>query len=313
MFALGALPLKVNGLGTGAVQLGARLADIGFRHDAGLVLVFRQLQRTCIGGHGGVEQTHLLIQHTQLQVALGQFRLQAQAHGGQIGGAGLEAGIARLQAAAQFAPHIQLPGRIQAEVIALGDLRGVGTTDADAIAGAQGAATTALPRPLNAGTARQGRIKRCSGAAEQGAGLAILRLGSRQILVGDIQLADQLIQLGVAIQLPPGVAQLLIAWRGSFPAGGFLELRRNSRVRALIIGANGASAEQQCGTEQAQTAKGQASHCRISIVTPAPAARVWRGHASGAAPSDAGGRGTDTPRAWCRGSAVGCRSGHRRW
>ncbi|MNF03863.1 hypothetical protein D3C80_2032640 [compost metagenome] len=61
MFQLGALPPQVDGLGFGAAQLGQRLADVGFGHDAGVVLVFSEVQRTRIGGHGGIEQALLII------------------------------------------------------------------------------------------------------------------------------------------------------------------------------------------------------------------------------------------------------------
>ena len=55
MLQLRTLPFQVDGLSLSAFQLGQRLADIGFRHDAGVVLVFREFQRAFIGRHSGIE------------------------------------------------------------------------------------------------------------------------------------------------------------------------------------------------------------------------------------------------------------------
>ncbi len=242
MLQLSALPLQVDGLGLGTLELGGGLAHVGFRHDAGAVLVLGQAQRARIGGDRGIEQARLLVEHPQLQVVLHQFALQAQARGGEICGTGLELGTTGLQATAQLAPDIQFPRRAEAQVIALADAR---------CAGAAVRPRGALPRTRDPGATGQCRVEAGPGAAHQRARLAVLSLGRRQVLVGQLQALDQRVQLGIAVQGPPVAARQGIGRGRRGPALDLLELYRCGQFGALIVRAEGAARQQPEQQDQA--------------------------------------------------------------
>ncbi len=63
MFHLRPLPAQVDGLGLGALELRLRLGDVGFRHDAGPILVLGQAQRACVSRDGLVEQALMFVDH----------------------------------------------------------------------------------------------------------------------------------------------------------------------------------------------------------------------------------------------------------
>jgi hypothetical protein len=62
-------------------------------------------------------------------------------------------------------------------------------------------------------------------AAHQGLGLAVLGFGLRHGLVGAVEALDQVIELAIAVDLPPGAAGEA-SRIGLAPALGLLELRR---------------------------------------------------------------------------------------
>ncbi|VVO45231.1 hypothetical protein PS720_06467 [Pseudomonas fluorescens] len=124
VFQLGTLPDQVDQAGLGGLQLGLRLGHRLLAGHTGAVLVFGHLQGALVGLQGGLQQTCLFIHDAQLQVALHQFRLLAQAHCRQVCRAGFGAGLVGFQATAQLAPDVRLPAHAQ--------LRVEGVTDAAA-------------------------------------------------------------------------------------------------------------------------------------------------------------------------------------
>ena len=85
--------------------------------DAAGVTVFGPVEDFFEGGRFIVQEAFLLIQGAQLEIALGQGGLGAQAHPLQVGGAGLGAGLAGLHAAAHLAPDVQFPGGVEVQQV----------------------------------------------------------------------------------------------------------------------------------------------------------------------------------------------------
>jgi len=212
--------------------------------DAGAVLVFGHLQGALVGVQRGLQQPGLLIHDAQLQVALHQLRLLAQAHRGQVRRAGFGAGLFGFQAPAQLAPDIGFPAHAQLRVEGVADAA-AGTAEAG-VAAAGALAGAGFP---DAQVHR--RVKRPTGTAHQRLGLAEARFGLGDGLVGVVQPDHEVIELTVAVQLPPGATGQRIARRSLAPALGLLELRRLDDLRARVVGADGASAEQHPAEHQA--------------------------------------------------------------
>ncbi|MCY1401635.1 hypothetical protein D9M71_167580 [compost metagenome] len=284
------LVLEVDRLGFGALELGGGLGHVGAGDDAGLVLVLGQLQRPLITGDGRFQQALLGIQHAQLQVVLRQLRLQAEARGGEVGGAGLHVRGVGFQLAAQLAPQVDFPVHAQARVITLGHATAAGAGDRGAIGQAHGAVATALSRAGLAGIGGHRGEERGAGTTGERLGLAVLgdRLG--QGLVGLFQAQLQVIEGGVAVQLPPAATLLQVRRARQGPAFGMLELRGHALLRALVVRAYGAAAEQQAGKGQGHGAtqgfqgSGSGVHRGVSraasVRTPRQRLKRWRRRSS---------------------------------
>ncbi len=247
---LGTLVLQVDGLGLGAFQLGAGLGHVGPGDDAGAVFVLGHLQRTLVGRHRVVEQADLFVHHPQLQVVLRQLRLLAEAHRGEVGGAGMQARLVGLQLPAQLAPEVDLPTDTEAGRVTVADRTGTtAAAHSGAVGQAHGAVAAALAAAGLAHVAGDRREERRPRAAHQRLGLAELRHRLGQGLAGTFQVHLQVVQGLVAVQLPPGAALEHVARLGAAPAFGFLEFGGHRQVRSLVVGADGAAAE---GGDQGQ-------------------------------------------------------------
>ncbi|MNL16012.1 hypothetical protein D3C87_1370330 [compost metagenome] len=259
VFELGALPDQVDHVRFGTLELRLRLGHRVLAGHTGTVLVFGHFQGTSIRLDRRLQQPLLLVDHPQLQVVLHQFRLLAQAHRRQIGKTGLGIRGVGFKTPAQFAPDVRFPTD--------SGLSRVGVTNT---AGRTGQAGTAAACALAGAVFAQGQVhrgeKRAPGTAHQRLGLTVLGFGLGDGLVGAVELLDQAIELLIAVQLPPRTAGQGVAWTGLTPTRRFLVLRRFRRLRALVIRADGAGAEQSCAQRQAQQPRASGSDQRCSQV-----------------------------------------------
>ncbi len=239
MLVLAALPVQVDGLRARAFQLRARHRHVGLAGHADLIAVLRELQGFFIGGHGGVEQALLLVQHAQLQIGLHQRCLRAQPGRAQVGQAGGGAGFRGLDAAAHAAPDVQLPADAAGQRILVGYVA----------AGTGG--RTALPAVAATAHARaraHGRIKARARAAHQAKRLPVVCLGLRNGLVRGVQTVHQAVQRGVVVNRPPRAAIGFVARLRGLPAGhldlAFLVGGAHVERRTLVVGPDRARAQQ---------------------------------------------------------------------
>jgi hypothetical protein len=107
----------------GVGELGLRLQQVGFRRDAGVEAVLRDLQHALEAFGGGVEQRLFGVCLAQREVVDRQLALRRQARGGQVGGAGLQVGGGAVSAGAQLAPDVRLPAGADVGAILVAGLR----------------------------------------------------------------------------------------------------------------------------------------------------------------------------------------------
>ncbi|MCY1427505.1 hypothetical protein D9M71_433540 [compost metagenome] len=231
------------------MRLGYRILA---RHP-GAVLVLGHGQRALIGRDRGFEQAFLLVHHPQLQVVLHQFRSQAQANRRHVGQACLGTGLIGGQAVTQLAPQVGLPADPKAGAVSVADAA-AGVTQARA--GTAGALAGAVLASAQVDAGEQ----RTTGAAHQRLGLTVLGFGLGDGLVAGVELFDQVVQLGITVQLPPGTTGQGVGRIGLGPASSMLERHRFRRLRALVVRAQGAGAEHrqaQAGGQQARATGAQ--------------------------------------------------------
>jgi hypothetical protein len=113
---LRALDAHVDGLGLGGLELGLRLHHVGLGRHPAREPVLGQAEELLEGGDGLVEQLLLSVQGAQLEVVLGQLRLEAQARRLQVSRARLGGGPVRLHPAADPSPDVQFPREIEAQL-----------------------------------------------------------------------------------------------------------------------------------------------------------------------------------------------------
>ena len=235
MLVLRAGDTGVDQLGLRAVELGLRGDDIGFRRHAELCLVGRDAQRTLIRRHGIAQQPRQLVLIAELEIQRCQRRLAGQAGIRQIGGERLGRGGTALHAAADAAPHIQIPACLCLHVVAVvGETAGLAAGDAGA--GAQ--------RGKQSGT----------GLCDQGDGLAIGGFGLCDGLVVDRVACFQRAQRRVVENGPPGAAAGAVGGLGGGPA--FLEGEGHGGGGADVVWADLAGGEE--GGEDQGKARGSA-------------------------------------------------------
>ncbi|VTQ37451.1 Uncharacterised protein [Pseudomonas aeruginosa] len=252
---------------------GAGLGHVGPGDDAGAVFVLGHLQRTLVGRHRVVEQADLFVHHPQLQVVLRQLRLLAEAHRGEVGGAGMQARLVGLQLPAQLAPEVDLPADTEVGRVAGADRARAAAAHRRASRQQHGAVAAALAAAGLAHVAGDRREERRPRAAHQRLGLAELRHRLGQGLVGTFQVHLQVVQGLVAVQLPPGAALEHVARLGAAPAFGFLEFGGHRQVRSLVVGADGAAAE---GGDQGQgKQRGGVFHRGVSSAPSVRTPRFW--------------------------------------
>jgi len=121
MFIQRALGLDVLSRGARRCELGLRARYIEVRSNAAGVTAHRQLQGMLIGGDRVREDLLLFVESAQIEIGVGQTRLQAQAHGGEIGVGGLCGRSACANFIAHPAPQI--------EVVVDADVDGVRSID----------------------------------------------------------------------------------------------------------------------------------------------------------------------------------------
>src|ERR1700735_5337035 len=103
-----ALRLDVLSRGARRCELGLRARYIEVRSNAAGVTAHRQLQGMLIGGDRVREDLLLFIESAQIEVGVGQTRLQAQAYGSEIGVGSLCCRAACADFIAYAAPQIEV-------------------------------------------------------------------------------------------------------------------------------------------------------------------------------------------------------------
>ena len=248
------------------LQLRFCLHDVGARCDADVVLVLRQLQRLLIGGHGVVQQAFLSVGDAQLEIGLRERRVQRQARGLESRRACLRTGDIAIDRAPHAAPQVRLPGSGKRQLERVGRMRGTGAAGAGAAAdhgtaGHDAAAGCAVSsRTRGAWTGGQRRPEACACARHQRGGLAILRLGLFQTLVGYIDLLFQIVERGVPENLPPRTTLDRIRGCGLLPAGVLLVDRRCRQRRFLVIGTDGTRRQQRAARGSDEKIQPSGSH-----------------------------------------------------
>ena len=249
MVELRALHAHVDQLRLGAFQLRGRLCHVGFRDDAGIVLIGHERERALVARDGCLEQALLRVGDAQLEIILGERGLHGQAQRGEIGGASLDVGLARFHGAADLAPDVDFPARAQARAELIG--RAGGTTRRAACRCAARTAAT-LARPAR--RAARGNDRKVAGAGRIGQRLRIpvLRVRRAHVLVRYFDLLFQPAQLRVAENLPPLAAIRIVRGLRDFPLARLLVCGGNVHRRAGVVGADGARGDQDGQNESLQ-------------------------------------------------------------
>ncbi len=188
----------------------------------------------------------------QLPVGVDQLGDQADLQLVKLGFGGLGLGVAGLQAALDAAEQVQLPGHVQAQVVAFGIDPSLGDAGllclADIGAGASGDRGEAIIGVVVADRSRRAQT----------------RIGDAQFAVLGQGLYDQGVQRRVLELMPPGgfeARAVVVALLGMGDA-------RRLRLRRPIVRADGAA-----GHGQGEQGKGEELHARISLNTALRAAR----------------------------------------
>ena len=145
-----------------------------------------------------------LVGRAQIEIGDGELDLRGELRIGEIGGARLRRGGVGLDRAADAAPDVELPAGVG----------GVGeTVRIDRVAGGGGRASS------------RRRIIRRDGRKEAGLALpndlprlVICRRGGCDILIGEFDLGEQLRQLWIVEDAPPGTAIRLVERRDRLPS-----------------------------------------------------------------------------------------------
>jgi hypothetical protein len=231
---LRALHAEIDGLHQSTLELRIRLHYVGARHYAGPVAVFGELERLAQRTGGVVEEPRLRVERAQLEIARRELRLEREACRGDVAGARSRRGLGGLDAPAHPAPQVDLPLRREPAAVAR-----QGTASGRAAERAAGRMAA-----YRGGIRVQRRVKRGARDAERGERLAVLRLGTGERLVRDVDLLDQSVQLRVAEDLPPSSALDVVARLGLLPAlRRFPECFHVGRVRSVVVGPEGAAGE----------------------------------------------------------------------
>jgi len=236
----------------GAGQLGLRLGDIGRGGGAGVILVLCDAQRFLVGLDRVGEQLGLGILAAQLEIIVGERFLGRERGIGEIGGADVGTGLVAFDLAADAAPQVQIPARRP--------LCRIDRAGAAAAAAKPGRRDAARPTAAAAATAAgdagrqadRGQLLR-AGLVGDGERLGVLRLEALDVLVREGDLGLEPVQDRIVIDRPPGALGDGVAGGAELPARGccgrLLEGGAGGRVRALIVGADGAAGHQQQGDQ----------------------------------------------------------------
>ena len=227
-----------------------------------------------VGLDRGAQQRDLRIGVAQREIVGGKLPLRRQARSRQIAGARLRAGLRTFDRAAQAPPYIRRPARVDAEL--------------EPVAGSR-------RRPQSAGPvdpAAQSHARNQTRAllAHKRSRLRIRGDCGGDVLVRNLDLADERAQVVVVEKRPPIAAIERIGRRRRIPgrAGGgrlFVD-RRRVGARPLVVGADGACAEQERGGERgaARLEPGRKDR-EIHRVTPVLPRRSRRGSNDARRPS----------------------------
>ncbi len=257
--------------GARRIQLGLRLGQRGGVGCSSIVLVARDTQRVAVRLHRVLQQLLQRILVAQLEVIGGQGRLRRKRGVHQVGGADLAGRHVALDLAADAAPYVQIPvKRALQRIERRRPARAGGTPCPRRAGGGAGAVQRAGRRASQRCSGDAAQPRRCdskpAGAAqragdagagvrrgEQGRtrdihrrlGLPQLRLELLHVLIGNRDLLFQLVQQWVMIDRPPRTLGRGVQRLRRRPAGGrLLERGRGAdRVRALVIGSNGATGQ----------------------------------------------------------------------
>ena len=177
------------------------------RVDAGAVAVLRHVVRRLERLHRVVEKIALHVGHAQLEVVGGELGLQREPRRLEVGGARFLAGARRLDQAADAAPQVDLPARVDGDRVA--------------VAG--------VLRARCAGAPAQRREQSRARGSHRRARLPIARLRSGERLVGDAHLLLEPIEHRVLEGFPPLALRHGVVRLRHDPVAGFLPLLRGRR------------------------------------------------------------------------------------
>ena len=252
MLELRAGDAKVGRLAARRVELRARLGHVAARRDPLVVPIDGQLQRPLVRRHGRIEEGLLGVEAAQLEVVHRELRPHAQGDGLEIRRGRLRDRAARLDVAADAAPHVRLIREVHRQLVVGHD----SPPDRHAEAGSVGGS----PRCARRDTGGDGRKEIGARAADRRPGAAKLRLGLGDGLVGDGDLCFQRVQLRVAVRLPPGAAQRIVGRLRRPPRRGgpvdwrlLLERGWHRDRRLAVLGAHRAGGG---GDQQGQNGSG---------------------------------------------------------
>ncbi len=197
MFEGGALHAYADVLSARGFELRSRLRHFGAGAQAAIEAILRQVERLLISHQRLIQQLLLRVEAAQFEVVDGQFGMQAEANGFQIGGAGLGLFAGGGDGAMNAAPGVQLVidvdrQRVFAKVT---------------VTGSQWASCCESRLVVMDGRGRDGGEETGAIQLNQRARLAKAGFRGLESLVGRIDLLLQTIQFRVAEELPPVCAQ----------------------------------------------------------------------------------------------------------
>ncbi|MNZ79700.1 hypothetical protein D3C78_983110 [compost metagenome] len=253
------LQLRYGGLYLRQPRIGTD--DIEVIADPGIAQGFGDAARVLLGLEVGQGDLLAQLRTAQLAIGIDQFGDQADLQLLQVGLGHVLLGLAGFQLALDAAEQVQLPGHVQAQVVAFA---------VDPIVGLSRNLPLAQVAADTAGHGRQGIVAdvvaNCPGCLEAGK-------GHTQLAVALQRLADQLVEYWVIKLLPPGAFEATTVKRrpGVRLIGG-AQLRRRS-IRGLVVRPDGAGRQgqhQQVGKHKFQTV-----HAWLSSFSTRAALRAW--------------------------------------
>ncbi len=230
----------------GRGQLRLRTRHVQARHEAAAVQRARQLQRLAECIDALLQQRHLLVDATQLDVVVGQLCLQAQLRRGEIRRRGQGVVPARLDRVAHAAPQVQfvIEAGAGAEVVVVGrrSIRpGQCPTQRPGVR---------LMVTLAAGIGADGGEQRRARLLVERLRLAVVRQRRGEIGIAGEQALLQLVEPRIVVELPPAIARQTVGRLRRLPQSGVPIGRRQRHRRHFVGGRQRAAGQRDHGGQQ---------------------------------------------------------------